>query len=716
MKTTLRLLSIAALMCACRANAQELRAFWVDGFNEGIKTPQQVDTLLARLRESNCNAVFAQCRKGGDAYYLSRYDPWASDDKQHFDALADLVQKAHSGKPRLEVHVWINTCAVGRPRSNPFHIAALHPDWLALSNKGEEYDNEAIKIDPGNPGAADWTARVYLDVLRHYDVDGVHFDFVRYGGTNWGYNPKSVERFNTRYGRTGNPEPTDPQWKQWRRDQVTAIVRRVYALGNAVAPKARISAATIAWGKGPTNMEEWTEKSAPMTRTFQDWRAWMEEGIIDLNCTMTYYQEARHPDWYRLWLSWIKDHQYKRYAAPASGTWLNSMADNMRQITAIREPSAKGNRSHGVLLYSYAGTNEGPDGKEEQNPAFFTALSRTGAGTETAPFAKWVAPPVLPWKQHPTTGILYGTVVEAETMAPVDMAEVSLIRGKHAIDRQTDGTGFYAFVGVQPGKYTLRVRSRKGPAAIHKVSVIRGAHGETVLLGRSTEFVAPRDDTAVVSTTAKPRLAFRRLLVIGGTDTFPGNLIAVRADGAPSPAIRIRLAQLPVVAFQPGDIVAVAGDVARDENGEAMLGRATATLVDIRRWSDSSATCTAAALAASPARTARTVTLTATVASVSGDRMTLAGDVPTEVVLGDRKGPGVEDPVTALPAPEVGSRVKITGIATVTRRPGQPALVVVRPRTESDIVVVSTASKEKAIRLGAITAPTCFRAGRMAVR
>jgi uncharacterized lipoprotein YddW (UPF0748 family) len=42
-------------------------------------------------------------------------------------------------------------------------------------------------VDPGHPDAADWTFRVYLDVARHYDVDGIHFDFVRYGGANWGY-------------------------------------------------------------------------------------------------------------------------------------------------------------------------------------------------------------------------------------------------------------------------------------------------------------------------------------------------------------------------------------------------------------------------------------------------------------------------------------------------------------------------------------------------
>ena len=73
----LLLLSLALLLLAVPLFAQsltppnrpELRAFWVDGFNDGFKTPAQCDTLLARLRAMHCNAVFVQMRKRADAYY-----------------------------------------------------------------------------------------------------------------------------------------------------------------------------------------------------------------------------------------------------------------------------------------------------------------------------------------------------------------------------------------------------------------------------------------------------------------------------------------------------------------------------------------------------------------------------------------------------------------------------------------------------------------------
>ena len=137
------------------------------------------------------------------------------------------------GKPRIQIHAWINACAIGG-NASAGALTKLHPEWLSLSDTGADFDTEATKIDPGNPDAAEWTFRVYMDVVRHYDVDGIHLDFIRYGGDgktvgHWGYNAVSVARYNARYGTTaGSPLWNDPRWQAWRREQVTALVRRVY--------------------------------------------------------------------------------------------------------------------------------------------------------------------------------------------------------------------------------------------------------------------------------------------------------------------------------------------------------------------------------------------------------------------------------------------------------------------------------------------------------
>ena len=90
----------ALVMCSCAMGKTqnrarpEIRAFWADGFADDLKSSEGIDLLLRRVREAHCNAIFAQVRKSGDAIYLSRYDPWAHDDPQHFDLPAFDAQVA----------------------------------------------------------------------------------------------------------------------------------------------------------------------------------------------------------------------------------------------------------------------------------------------------------------------------------------------------------------------------------------------------------------------------------------------------------------------------------------------------------------------------------------------------------------------------------------------------------------------------------------------
>ena len=98
-------------------------------------------------------------RKRADAYYQTHYEAWATDDAQQFDALQYLCARAHmKGRPRIQVHAWINACAVGgNATAGP--LTKDHPEWLSLSDTGADFDTESTKIDPGNPEAAEWTFR-----------------------------------------------------------------------------------------------------------------------------------------------------------------------------------------------------------------------------------------------------------------------------------------------------------------------------------------------------------------------------------------------------------------------------------------------------------------------------------------------------------------------------------------------------------------------------
>src|SRR5690349_17824530 len=86
------------------AASAQLRAFWVDAFHEGIKTPQQTDRLVADAVRAGANTLIVQVRRRADSYFRNSAEPIASDIAAGYDPLADLLAKAHARG--LKVHGW----------------------------------------------------------------------------------------------------------------------------------------------------------------------------------------------------------------------------------------------------------------------------------------------------------------------------------------------------------------------------------------------------------------------------------------------------------------------------------------------------------------------------------------------------------------------------------------------------------------------------------
>jgi uncharacterized lipoprotein YddW (UPF0748 family) len=370
----------------------ELRAVWVDAFHDGFKTPQQVDDLVAWARDANLNALFVQVRRRGDAYYLRSFEPRSEDPDlaPAFDALQYLIERAHAGPRRLQVHAWLATLPIWGDRDTP-PVAPNHPfnlrgpaagpadTWLMYRDDGEAWAGNGTSgiyyLDPGNPEVQAYTTEVYVHLLRNYDVDGIHLDQVRYyegDALRWGYNPASVALFNARFGLdpSSQPLPTDPGWVAWRREQVTALVRRIYLAAKAVKPDVAVTAAVVAWGKGPQNADDW-ERQAPFASVLQDWRGWLDEGIVDYVLPMDYYREAGEQSaWFDTWTQWQVSHVGKRGVVLGMGSYLNSADGALAQLGRARALGALG-----VALYSYAvPTADSPNATRDDRQAFAAQL------------------------------------------------------------------------------------------------------------------------------------------------------------------------------------------------------------------------------------------------------------------------------------------------------------------------------------------------------
>ena len=324
------------------APKDEFRGAWVTAWSNGYLSPEEADETVRLAKEANLNALFIQVRKVGDAYYNSSYEPRASNitGPAEYDPLAYIIEKAHS--EGIQVHAWMNTFRIWTTRelpTDPNHIVNRYPGWLTRTADGNTKAGEGLYLDPGVQEVQDYTFNVFMDVVKNYDIDGIHFDYVRYPNSDFGYAPAAVERFNREIGRTGTPSNEDPKWKQWRRDQVTAHVRRVYKAVNDTKPGVLVSAATIPWGDCSADFCDTT----PFVKVYQDWRAWMEEGILDVNIPMNYKNEsnAKNAQQYRNWLDGFKRWRYDRQVY--TGLDFNQSSGNvLRQIEAARKRGITG--------------------------------------------------------------------------------------------------------------------------------------------------------------------------------------------------------------------------------------------------------------------------------------------------------------------------------------------------------------------------------------
>jgi uncharacterized lipoprotein YddW (UPF0748 family) len=446
--------------------AEQMRAFWVDALNPGFRNHPQVDELVANALRANANTIFVQMRRHGDARYNNSVEPRAADPQLapagEFDPLAYLLEKAHLHG--VAVHAWLVMSVACRDtdplRGHPSHLCTAHgPNsggaerWTTATYRGSQVGD----LDFGHPEAVRYTERVVLHLLRNYPaLDGIHYDYIRFGGADYGYNQVSVERFNHATGRPldQRPAPDDPAWSQWRRDRVTELVRRLYVRIKALNPRIQVSAATITWGGlGSYHPDDWPN-SAAYSRVFQDWRAWLEEGILDFAVPMHYFAEgdAQTRGWYDGWLAWDRDHAGRRAIVAGVGAWLNNGDQNIAQIARALSPDAEGRALAGVSLFSYHFPHTSDD--SEQRRALMDAL-------RGSVFAQPARAPVWPWIANPTTGHLQA--IAAVDGLPTPDAHVSLFReGVWQRDLSASFDGWFGAVDLEPGSYTALVRSPAG--------------------------------------------------------------------------------------------------------------------------------------------------------------------------------------------------------------------------------------------------------------
>jgi uncharacterized lipoprotein YddW (UPF0748 family) len=175
---------------AADAAPSELRGIWMHATQ--IKTRAEADRFIRKIDEANLNAVFVLVWYwGGQAFYESRLCPMGDGVEPGYDPLAYLAEGCHRRK--IEVHAWFVNGEYGSSR--PRHVLDVHPDWAMQSPEGSEF-----WYDFGKPEVRKFQSDLMVECLRSHEIDGIHFDYIRYAGPHLCLCKHCQEQFAREYG------------------------------------------------------------------------------------------------------------------------------------------------------------------------------------------------------------------------------------------------------------------------------------------------------------------------------------------------------------------------------------------------------------------------------------------------------------------------------------------------------------------------------------
>ncbi|MDA0329046.1 MAG: family 10 glycosylhydrolase [Gemmatimonadetes bacterium] len=355
----------------------EVRALWVVRYT--MTSESTVRDMVDRAERAGINTLIVQVRGRADAFYRSGLEPRAEPMRGEggLDPLELTIQEAH--RRGMAVHAWVNTHLVWGPAglpTSPDHLVNAHPDWLSvprglgkelvavdpfdprfvsrLSQNARENSRtvEGIYSSPSHPDVQDRVHAVWMDLAERYDLDGIHFDYIRFPSGEYDYSIGALERFRmwvrghlapARFAELDGAYERDlyafvdaerDRWAEFRREHVTRTVERIYRDIKARKPRLVVSAAVIA------------DAELAYGDRFQDWRAWLRDGILDVAVPMAYTpDDARFESLVRV----------AREAAgrpervwAGIGAYMNTADGTMEMIDIARTEGAGG-----VVLFSY---------------------------------------------------------------------------------------------------------------------------------------------------------------------------------------------------------------------------------------------------------------------------------------------------------------------------------------------------------------------------
>ncbi|MEW6534094.1 MAG: family 10 glycosylhydrolase [Candidatus Auribacterota bacterium] len=358
---SLLLFAMTGMLPVC-AFAKTAIGLWVEcqGSENSLGSKSSIDAMLADSRSMGVTDLFIQVHRGNRSWCKSAYSDQSPYNqflaKEGFDPTAYIIKNAHQSG--IKVHLWMNTFRILKNTDAPI-IQALGTKILTRDGKktlildypAEDLPDGSYWLDPGDLEVQEYLVKLVQDIMSNYpEADGVHLDFIRYpyripfypgsqwaGGKSFGYGVDSVSRFQAATGL--NPFEMEltrdnaQKWDDWKREQVNAFVRKIYAV--TVPAKKQLSIAGICWA------------DRAYLSAYQDWRGWLKEGIVDFVATMNYSIDTKFA--YYLSREAIVSREKKQVMVGLGAYLLSDDPDSL----ARQMDDAVNLGTDGIIIFSY---------------------------------------------------------------------------------------------------------------------------------------------------------------------------------------------------------------------------------------------------------------------------------------------------------------------------------------------------------------------------
>ncbi|WP_129715372.1 glycoside hydrolase family 10 protein [Pedobacter sp. SYP-B3415] len=377
------------------APKREFRGIWVATVENidwpsraGLTVDQQKQELigiLERHKRDGLNAVMLQVRPAADALYAKSREPWSQwlmgrqglAPARGYDPLEFAIREAHTRG--MELHAWFNPYRASTSPNSRLaegHAYNKHPDWF-FTYAGKK------QFDPGIPDVREYIVQVILDVVKGYDIDGVHFDDYFY--------PYPVAGQTLADAATFQKYPNNfTNINDWRRNNVDLLIKQ---LNDSVHHykkhiKFGISPFGIWKNYGQDTLGSRTSGLSNFSALFADSRKWVQEGWVDYINPQIYFSFTKRAAPFGTLLDWWGNNTFGRHLYIGQAAYLV----NNRMEAAWRQPGQIPDQMRAIR------NNNRVQGSVFFSSKSFATVARAVGDSLRNDFYRYPAlPPQMPW-------------------------------------------------------------------------------------------------------------------------------------------------------------------------------------------------------------------------------------------------------------------------------------------------------------------------------